>query len=743
MLSDSIWITGATRSGKTTRLVKQFCQWTQGLPGYGPSIAKSQTRNQLPGDTPSRHLPKVPGILVLGANGENSMVLWEKIATQTEGRYGFESTTILGFFEREVILFWPLLIESLDLKAQFPLRLRSETEQELAMKLWSPDLEGGLNLWPGVSLDRMVRRILDLFQLAAWAGVPTEEIPGILEAGWVRETEVVPPWLEIGKLLTKWREWCLRSGFLTYGLIAELYWRYLLGDRVYQKHLGQRYQAIFADDVDEYGAIARHLFDFLLDQGVVGTFTYNPEGGIRVGLGADPNYLGELQYRCQVETLHRPSGLKETLAKPFLELVQTSFLSSSPTSENLPENKSLSLLSGGYRLPPCVDNIQTVSRAQMLEETVKKIALALKSQEVEPQDIAIIAPGLDAISRYTLIELLNDQQIPVEAINEQQPLVSYPIVRSLLTLLALVYPGLGRLIDRDTIAELLIVLSRQRTHVKLSQNNQTQREGQYYEIDALRAGLLADYCYYPDPETPHLLPVTTFRRWDRLGYRATIAYNEIVRWIEETRSSRYQQNQIASPLAVLEQAIQHFILVGNPLPYHQLSALRELMETAMHYWEIDARLQQIEQEKNCSTITVSQFIQLLRRGIVSANPYPIKRDHSSSEAVTLATIFQYRSSRSDHKWHFWIDVGSHVWMNGGSAVLYGAPLFLQEHLRQPWTEQDTIEADEQRLKRILNDLLSRVRDRLYLCHSQLWVNGQEQSGPLLPLIWASEIPKTP
>jgi hypothetical protein len=742
VLSDSIWITGATRSGKTTRLVQQFCQWTQGLPGYRAStIAKSQTRNELSRHTSSRHLPKVPGILVLGANGENRMLLSEKIATQTEGRYGFESTTILGFFEREVILFWPLLIKSLDLKAQFPLRLRSETEQELAMKLWSPDIEGRLNLWPGVSLDRMVRRILDLFQLAAWAAVPTEEIPGILEAGWLQETEVVPPWLEIGKLLGKWREWCLRSGFLTLGLIGELYWRYLLADRVYQKHLGQRYQAIFADDVDEYGAIARHLFDFLLDKGVVGTFTYNPEGGIRVGLGADPNYLGELQYRCQVETLHRASGLTETLAKPFLELVQTSFLYSPPTPEKLPDN-TLSLLGWGYRLPPCVDNIQTVSRVQMLEETVKKIAIALKSQEVEPQDIAIIAPGLDEISRYTLIELLNDQHIPVEALNEQQPLVSYPIVRSLLTLLALVYPGLGRLVDRDTIAELLIVLSRQRTNVKLSQNSQTPTDGQYYEIDAVRAGLLADYCYYPDPETPHLLPVTTFRRWDRLGYRATIAYNEIVQWIEETRS-RYQQNQLGSPLAVLERAIQHFILVGKPLPYHQLSALRELRETAMHYWEIDGQLQQIERENYSSTITVSQFIQLLRRGIISANPYPIKTDHSSSEAVTLATIFQYRSSRRDHKWHFWIDVGSQVWMNGGSAVLYGAPLFLQERLRQPWTEQDTIEADEQRLKRILNDLLSRVRDRLYLCHSQLWVNGQEQSGPLLPLIWATEIPKTP
>ncbi len=50
------------------------------------------------------------------------------------------------------------------------------------------------------------------------------------------------------------------------------------------------------------------------------------------------------------------------------------------------------------------------------------------------------------------------------------------------------------------------------------------------------------------------------------------------------------------------------------------------------------------------------------------------------------------------------------------------------------TAEDEKLAEEQRLRRILADLLSRVSERVYLCHSDLAVNGQEQLGPLSPLV---------
>jgi hypothetical protein len=135
--------------------------------------------------------------------------------------------------------------------------------------------------------------------------------------------------------------------------------------------------------------------------------------------------------------------------------------------------------------------------------------------------------------------------------------------------------------------------------------------------------------------------------------------------------------------------------------------------------------------------TIANFILLLRRGTVTANPYPVRRlAPGATGAVTLATIFQYRASRRFHRWHFWLDAGSSLWLSGGAATLFGANLFLKEWSGRPWTQEDKINADNERLQRILRNLSSRVGERVYLCHSDLAVNGNEQTGPLLTLVHA-------
>lgn len=268
MISHSIWIVGTSRSGKTTRLVENFCSWLQNENEIIESFYTKKRNPKKSGEiTQSFYLPKTePGVLVLAANGENRRVFGDKIVTATQGKYPVRAKTILGFFQDEVILFWPLLIQSLNLKAQFPVRLRPETEQELATKLWRSQLDAAILSRAGVNEYRLVRRILDLLQLAAYSGTPGEDIASILQRGLQENAIDLEPEL-LASLLLDWRNWCLERGLLTYGIITELYSQNLLSDRHYQQHLTQRYQAVLADDVDDYPGIARQLFDFLLDQG--------------------------------------------------------------------------------------------------------------------------------------------------------------------------------------------------------------------------------------------------------------------------------------------------------------------------------------------------------------------------------------------------------------------------------------------------------------------------------------------
>ncbi|MCT7948712.1 recombinase family protein [Ancylothrix sp. C2] len=724
MRTDSIWITGPTQSGKTSRLVEQFCVWMQGKTAYEAARLSQEGKK-----VKLSPLPKTPGILVFAANGW--VELADKIASQSGGKYPSQTTTPLRFFRDEVILFWPLLISKLNLRAQFPMRLRPETEQELATKLWRSELDSGLLRQENLNESRLVRRLLDLMQLASASGTPIEEIAIILAQGISEQsgfTSPNPACFEcMGESLLRWRGWCLERGLLTYGIICELYWRYLLTDAIYQQHLTRRYEAVLADDVDEYPAITRNLFEFLLDKGAPGLFTFNRDGAVRLGLDADPDYMAGLAGRCVVERLNPPvDNVGFLLGETIIERVLNVY--------NYPS---------GLIADPALQSIQEVARSQLLRKTADVIIKAIKSKEVEAKDIAVITPGLDAIARYSLMEILSKNGIPVEPLNEQRPLASSPMIRGLLTLLGLVYPGLGRLVERDAVAEMLVILSRQSVDKTLDILPEETSESMPFEanlvmaIDPVRAGLLVDHCFHPDPEFPRLLPVTEFPRWDRLGYRAKTAYEEILRWIDKQRN-QLQQRLIPSFVSVLDRAIQEFLWKGKILQIEQVTALRELIEIAQHYWQVDERLRQIQpQEYVAEEVTVGEFILLLRRSSISANPYRGLEFWPPGGAVTLGTIFQYRFNRRFHRWQFWLDAGSPLWQSSGEAARFGYGLFQKSWNGRSWMSEDQSREDEARLRRILLDLLCRARERVYLCHSDLAVNGQDQTGPLLTLVNAT------
>ncbi len=376
--------------------------------------------------------------------------------------------------------------------------------------------------------------------------------------------------------------------------------------------------------------------------------------------------------------------------------------------------------------PDSIQSLQTISRAELLRQTAEIIIDAVDRQGIQPSDIAIVAPGLDEIARYSLIEILSAKNIPVTPLNEQRPIISSPLVRSLLSLLGLVYADLGRLVDRDAIAEMLVVFSQK------SQGNKLVAD-----IDPVRAGLIADYCYHVDPENPYLSSVESFPRWDRLGHQATDAYQAIVRWIE-TSKIKQQKQSFFTPTILLSEAINHFLVGKINLSSDKLGVLRELMETAQHFWEVDRRIRQNEPSFQTEAATVAQFILLLRRGTITANPRPIRQFTPQKGAVTLATVFQYRSLRTSHSWQFWLDASSPLWSQGGAATLFAAPLFLKQWSGKTWMPEEDYEMDSQRLQRILKDMMARAEKKIFLCHSDLGVNGTEQAGALLPLVHATK-----
>jgi len=674
------------QSGKTDALIKQVERWVS-------QTAGQSTVSQIP---PAES--KDQSLLVSAANADNRSVLTQRMMMQLEGRGNIVSTTPLAFFEQEVLLFWPLVIQQLQLKGYFPSRLRPETEQALAIKLWSQESIARLQTFEAASVDRWVRRILDLIQLAASSGTPLTQIASRLKTGFSLLS--VPDVLAelVQQLALQWQDWCLTRGLLTYGLITDLFWQYLLPHPTYRHQLSQRFSEIAADDIDNYPAIMRSLFEQFLELGIPSVFTYCPLGGIREGLGADPDYLLELKPRCTEVSLPAPLGLES------LE---------SATQEDMLYQVYQTLTQGSLE----VYSVQTVSRIQLLQQVAEQVIETIQQGTVQPQDIAIVGPGLDPLARYTLIEALQQAGLAVESLRDQRPLQSVAIVRALLTLLALIYPGLGHLIETEQIAELLVVLTASSNHSG--------------SIDPVRAGLLADYCFRPDRDRPELLPIEVYSRWDRLGHHTAQAYETLRGWIAQQQGN-LGTTLTLSPVFVMDRAIQTF-LTHRPLSIDRLTVLRELIETAQHYWDIDRRLRKTEHPWPTLPETIESFIQLLRRGVVTANPYPTQTGVQAHPAVVLATTFQYLNARLHHRCQFWLDAGSQLWQYSGATALWGAPLFLKSFPEDTLSSSENL-TDYSRFRATLFDLLGRVTERVYLCNSELAVNGQTQTGPLLPWV---------
>ena len=675
----NLWIEGGSRSGKSERLVQQFCEWAE-------TDFEKQTNPQAASQK----------VLVLAIDSQQRRNLSDRLIMATHGRYPVTAITPLSFFRDEVRLFWTLLVKKLDLKAQFPLLLRVENEQELANRRWSDRIETGTLRMEGVSRDRLVRRLLDLFLLAAYGGRDITDIPAILNAG--IETDIsnleidldtgleigLAQWQEIGAALQEWRKYCWERGLLTYGVITDLFAHHLLPNPQYQRQLKQRFAYVIVDRADEMPAIAGDLCRFLLENGAQGMFTFNPDGSVRLGLGADPSYWQTFKSECKiVELLPAQHTLGSEIAESIIEIV------SQPILQFIEPH-------------PKVYSIESISRAKLFRNVAETIAEAIALGEVNANEIAIIAPGLDNIANYAIAEILRKKEVRVSPLNDQRPLSYSAQVRSLLTLITLVYPNLGKLVSRDRIAEMLLVLTN--------------------AIDPVRAGMLADYCFAPDITNPRLLAAETYNQWNRIGYEATHAYENLREWIE-------QQSSKDAPLLFIDRAIQAFFK-PRKLSYEHTATLQSLIETAQHYWQLGYRLDQ--QDANI----LENFIHLIRQGTVTANPY---FPDAPQDSVVIATIFQYRMARLSHRWQFWLDASSDLWLQGGAAALFGAPFFLKEWNGELWTAENQNEVDMQRLQKLLRDLLDRTGDRLYLCHSELSTNGQIQNGVLIPLIEISTI----
>lgn len=464
------WISGGSRSGKTCALVREFAHWV----GQDKSV-----------------IPRERSLLFLTDSVEGRQAIQREIESQLGSGYRPYITTPVGFMQDEVELFWPLLVQAKAVDPHPPLRLKPETELVWAERLWQPWLANHRFAVLSENRDRATRHLLDIFQLAAFARLSLDDLPQLI---WDHQLEM--PSETVGAIVTalkQWQSWCTAHSLLTYGITTDLFGRVLLDHPRYQASLGQRFQCLLADNIHNYPAVMADVIARFNQQGIKIVLTHQPIGAVRLGLGADPDAF--LSLKNQATVIEQPCPAETIFGNtPLQTEIQERLTTPQAT---LPEN---------------IAAIQTTSRMQLLQEVVATIATAIHQGMVQPNEIAILAPGLDSVARHVFSTELKKRGIPLVIWNEQRPLIQSPFVRALLTLLLFVYPRTGMIPEATAVAEMLTVLLPR-------------------AIDPVRAGLLSCYCFQPGLEKAELLSTTQYSHWDRFGHRATAAYENLRHWL--------------------------------------------------------------------------------------------------------------------------------------------------------------------------------------------------------------------
>ncbi|NJK35548.1 MAG: hypothetical protein HC919_11690 [Oscillatoriales cyanobacterium SM2_2_1] len=356
----------------------------------------------------------------------------------------------------------------------------------------------------------------------------------------------------------------------------------------------RQYRYLLADDVDEFPAILADFCRLLLEAGIPALLTFNPSGAARLGLGADPESWKPLAGGCTI-THCGPVGLGAPWGESVVSYVTDPSFNCPPVAE--------------------FSRLQAISRARLLR-LVTETVHALVKDGTSPEEIAIIAPGLDAIASYALPQILASSSIAVRLLSDPRPLFGSPQVRALLTLLQLKYQDEDTQLTIDDVTEMLAVL--------------------LPDLDLVRAGLLTTVCFVP--HRPQLLPYEVHPQWYRLSYRGTQAYKELQEWLAA------QARQV-NPLLFLDRAIQRFLRPQN-LPHADVSQLQTLLETAQSHWQLGYRLGWAEPE------ILNRFVSLIHQGTVAANPLmgdrPLPKPSpwqvfSSTAAIASPTDFSFGS----------------------------------------------------------------------------------------------------
>jgi hypothetical protein len=344
---------------------------------------------------------------------------------------------------------------------------------------------------------------------------------------------------------------------------------------------------------------------------------------------------------------------------------------------------------------------------QLLDWIVFQVDHLVRTDEIPAAEIAILAPYLSDVLRFSLIHRLEAAGIPTLSHRPSRALRDEPVTRCLLTLASLAYSRWGM---NPTSAEVAYAFVQA-----------------IAGLDIIRAQLLANHVYTDRKQTV----LSSFDDLNpslqsRISYRFGTFYEEIRAWIAHSYNSTQPLDYFLSRLFGQILSQPGFGFHRDPQAGRIVDNLIESVRKFRQVSEGSLRGEEAEVGR--------EYLNMVSQGVIAAQ-YVQSWHEADVEAVFISPAHTFLMRNKPVSIQFWLDGGSRGWSERLDQPLTHPYVLSREwETGRLWSDADEVALEGMNLDMLVSGLIRRCRKQVILTYSELDARGFEERGPLLQVV---------
>lgn len=607
-----------------------------------------------------------------------------------------EVVTVGGLSQRIITRFWPLLAPAAGFHTlKEPTFLTIETSQYHMAQFVDAVIESGRFDSISVARSRLIAQSLDNLSKAAINGFSPEEVAHRLAQSWGGHSsreQVYESWLEAAH---QFRNYCLEHNLLDFSLQIEVFAQHGWQLQPVADYITSTYRHLIADNLEEQSPIVLDFIRWLWPMLDSAWLTMDEDAGFRIFLGAEPEGAEQLLEKCAEQRVLKDSYIQSPAMHALETVVDSAFYDSEPPQL---QHKPTDAFAFAYH----------AFYPQMLDWACEQVIRLVQQENVEPRDIVIVAPFLNDSLRFSVMNTLESNRIPIVSHRPSRPIREEQAARAMLTFMQLVNPYEIQRPPAADVANALTVFIQ--------------------ELDPVRACLLTEVVYGAGrDELGSFDKIKESQMQARITFRIGEVYEVLRNWLLHQRE-HVAQTPPDHFLRQLFGGIASQPGFGLQADFEAASVISQMVDSAASF------RQSLYPEGTADWSPVWQlYRELVTDGLLAAFHAPSWQQEAAN-TVFIAPAYTYLMRNRPAKYQVWLDVGSRAWserldqpLTHPYVVRRGYP---QERV---WTDEDEEATSWQALYRLVIGLIRRCRSQIFLGIADLGEQGFEQRGPLLYL----------